>query len=101
LSVLRETLAQYITFYRGERGVCTLLCSLATVLSCIDPSERIVTKSTKVGLLLTVLYIYSPSLWATHRKTEKERKLADGRGEGSGEELNNSTERKPGSLYSV
>jgi hypothetical protein len=39
LTVLRETLKQYITFNRGgERGVCTLvLCSLATVLSCINP----------------------------------------------------------------
>ncbi len=40
---------------RGERGVCTLLlCSLATVMSCIDPSVRIVTKSPKVGPLLIV-----------------------------------------------
>jgi hypothetical protein len=34
-------------------GVCTLvLCSLATVLSCIDPSVRIVTNSPKVEPLL-------------------------------------------------
>ncbi len=46
----------------GEgRGVCTLvLCSLATVTSCINPSVRIVTKFPKVEPLLTV---YSPSLW--------------------------------------
>ncbi len=49
----------------GERGVCTLLlCSLATVMSCIDASVRIVTKSPKVGPLLTV---YSPSLWVLLR----------------------------------
>jgi hypothetical protein len=39
---------------RGER----VLCSLATVLSCIDPSVRIVTKYPKVGPLL----IFSISL---------------------------------------
>ncbi len=34
-------------------GVCTLvLCSLSTVLSCIDPSVWIVSKSPKVGPLL-------------------------------------------------
>jgi hypothetical protein len=36
--------------HRGDRGVCIfVLCSLATVLFCIDPSVRIVTKSPKVG----------------------------------------------------
>ncbi len=36
-----------------KEGVCTLvLGSLATVTSCIDPSERIVTKSPKVEPLL-------------------------------------------------
>ncbi len=40
-TVHRETLTQYIT---GERGVCTLvLCSIATVTSCMDASVRIVT----------------------------------------------------------
>jgi hypothetical protein len=53
LTVHRETLTQYVTFKRGSRGVCTLvLCSLATDMSCIDPSGRIVTKSPKVGPLL-------------------------------------------------
>jgi hypothetical protein len=56
LTVLRETLTQYITFIRGERGVCTLLlCSLTTLLSCIDPSERISDKIPKVGPLLISL----------------------------------------------
>jgi hypothetical protein len=35
---------------------------------------------------------------ATHRKTEKERELADGRGEEGGEEPNHTTTRKPGPL---
>jgi hypothetical protein len=63
LTVLTETFTQYITFNRGgERGVSTLVvCSLATVLSCIDPSVRIVTKSPKVGPLL----IFSVSLTET------------------------------------
>ncbi len=40
-------------------GVCTLvLCSLATVTSCIDPYVRIVTKSPEDGNL----YLYSISL---------------------------------------
>jgi hypothetical protein len=34
--------------------------NIVTVMSCIDPSVRIVTKSPKVGPLL---YLYSPSLW--------------------------------------
>jgi hypothetical protein len=44
-SVLRETLTQYITFKtkRGGRGESVLLYS-ATMLSCIDPSVRIVAK---------------------------------------------------------
>ncbi len=52
---------QYFTFKSGgEREVCTLvLGSPATVMSCIDPSVRIVTNSLKVG----PLYLYSPSLW--------------------------------------
>jgi hypothetical protein len=60
LTVLTETLTQYITFnIGGERGVSTIVfCSLATVLSCIGPSVRIVTKSPKVGPLL----IFSISL---------------------------------------
>jgi hypothetical protein len=38
-------------------GVCSLvLCSLATVTSCIDPSVRIVKPRREV------LYLYSPSL---------------------------------------
>jgi hypothetical protein len=49
-----------------RRGLCTrVLCSLATVLSCIDHSVRIATKSPKVGgpllifsnSLLGILYI--------------------------------------------
>jgi hypothetical protein len=37
----------------GERVVCTpVLCSFATVLSCIDPSVRMVTKSPKAGRTL-------------------------------------------------
>jgi hypothetical protein len=55
-NVLRETLTKYFTFNRGEEGYL-YSCSLATVLSCIDPSVRIVTKSPKN------LYLYSPSLW--------------------------------------
>ncbi len=60
MTVLRETRTQYITINRGgRREFCTLvLRSLATLTSCIDPSERIVTKSPKVGPLL----IFSISL---------------------------------------
>ncbi len=56
LTVLSETLTQYITFNRGwERGVCTLaLCGLASVTSWIDPSVRTVTKSPKVGLIFSI-----------------------------------------------
>jgi hypothetical protein len=60
-----------LTFKRGEaRGVCTLvLCSLATVMSCIDPSVRIVTKSTKVGpLLIFWVYSNSPALQDANKK---------------------------------
>jgi hypothetical protein len=50
-----STSDEYITFKRrGERGVC----SLATLMSCIDASVRIVTKSPKEGPLL----IFSISL---------------------------------------
>jgi hypothetical protein len=42
LTVLRETLTQYITFNRGGREESVLLySSLAAMLSCIDPSLRI------------------------------------------------------------
>jgi hypothetical protein len=52
----RDSHAVHYIFKRGERGVCTLvLCRLATVMSCIDPFLRIVTKSPNVG--------HSPSLW--------------------------------------
>jgi hypothetical protein len=55
LTVLRETFTQYI---RGERRVFTLLlCSLATVLFCIDPPVRIVTKSSKEGPLYFILHL--------------------------------------------
>jgi hypothetical protein len=48
----RDSPALHYIEKRGERGVCTLvLCSLATVASCIDLSVRIVTKSPKVGPL--------------------------------------------------
>ncbi len=50
LTVHRETLTQNITFKR--RGTSTLVLSvLATVISCMDPSVRMVTKSPKVGPL--------------------------------------------------
>ncbi len=50
-TVLRETLTQYITFNRGEeKGLYS--STLGTLMSCIDPSVRIVTKSPKVGPLL-------------------------------------------------
>ncbi len=63
-----------------ERGVFTLvLCSLATVTSCIDASVRIVTKSLKVGPLQ---YLYSLSLWV--RKTLQTRRLSDSVGERTG-----------------
>ncbi len=63
LTVHRETLSQYITFKRGGREEsvllsCTLYSSLTTVMSCVDLSMRIVTKSPKVGPLL----IFSISL---------------------------------------
>ncbi len=49
----RDSHAVHYILKRGERGVCTLvLCSLATVTSCIDPSVRIVTKSPKGRPLL-------------------------------------------------
>jgi hypothetical protein len=50
----RETLTQwYITFKRGGWGFCSLvLCSLATVTSCIDASVRMVTRSPQVGRLI-------------------------------------------------
>jgi hypothetical protein len=55
----RDSHAVHYILKRGERGVCTLvLCSLATVISCIDTSVQIVTKSPKVGPLL----IFSISL---------------------------------------
>ncbi len=55
----RETLTQYITF---KRGVCTLvLCSLATVMSCIDASVQVV----KISEGGTSTYIL-PSLWRGH-----------------------------------
>jgi hypothetical protein len=55
----RDSHAMHYILKRGERGVCTfVLCSLATVMSCIDASVRIVTKSPKVGPLL----IFSISL---------------------------------------
>jgi hypothetical protein len=57
LTILRETLTQYITFNRGGRGE-SVLCSLATVLSCIDPSVRIVTKSSQVGPLFSISLVY-------------------------------------------
>jgi hypothetical protein len=43
LTVLREILTQYITFNRGGyRGASTpVLCSIATVTTCIDPSVRL------------------------------------------------------------
>ena len=44
-------------------GVFTLvLCSLATVTSCIDASVRIVTKSPKVGPLLIVSITLIPTI---------------------------------------
>ncbi len=47
------------TLHLKEGGVCTLvLCSLAIVMSCIDASVRIVTKSRRWDL-----YLYSPSFW--------------------------------------
>ncbi len=54
---------QYITFKRGGRGDSVLMYSVVldrfgTVMSCIDASVRIVTKSPKVG----PLYLYFPSL---------------------------------------
>ncbi len=58
----------FLKFNRGVRGrVFTLVqyyvhCSLATVMSCIDPSVRIVTKSPKHGPLL----LLSISLGATY-----------------------------------
>ncbi len=62
-------------------------------MSCIDPSVRIVTKSPKVGLLLpsplpsASFLSFSVFLCVTQRdgEYEKERKLADGRGEGGSE----------------
>ncbi len=57
---------------RGEWGVCTLeLCSLATVTSCIKASERIVTKSPKVGPLL----IFSISLDAMFSYLKQAKKI--------------------------
>ncbi len=42
----RDSHAVHYIQKRGEWGVCTLvLCSLATVMSCIDASVRIVIKS--------------------------------------------------------
>ncbi len=42
----RDFHAVHYIFIEGERGDCTLvLCSLAIVMSCMDPSLRIVTKS--------------------------------------------------------
>ncbi len=42
----------------GERGVCTLvLCSLATLMSCIDASVRIVTKSPEGRTSTYILHI--------------------------------------------
>jgi hypothetical protein len=60
LTVLRETLTQYITFNRGGRRESVLCYSvvLQPYMSCLDPSERTVTKSPKVGPLL----IFSISL---------------------------------------
>ncbi len=69
MTVLRETLMQYITFTKGGdvSVVCTVeLRSLATVLFCIDPSVRIVTKSLKVGPLL----IFSISLVTREAREE-------------------------------
>jgi hypothetical protein len=55
-----EFLIQNIFFCFFSSTVLSLvLCSHLTVMSCIDASVQIVTKSPKVGPLLTV---YSPSL---------------------------------------
>jgi hypothetical protein len=73
LTVHRETLTQYITFKRGggERGVCTLvLRSLATVLTCKDPSVRIVQNPRRWDL-----YLYSTSLWI--QKEAAQTRVAD------------------------
>ncbi len=67
LTVLRETLTQYITFTRGGRGESVLLYCVVLqpcFLFCIDPSMRIVTKSPKVGPLL-YSNMYFPSLWVS------------------------------------
>jgi hypothetical protein len=50
----RETLTQYITLTRGERGDCTaiLYSVVFTLTSCIVPCVRLVTKSPKVRPLL-------------------------------------------------
>jgi hypothetical protein len=63
LTVHRETLTQYGTLHLiegGEGSLSLVLCSLATVLFCFDPSVKIVTKApnAKVGPLL----IFSISL---------------------------------------
>jgi hypothetical protein len=55
---LSRSTVHYI-YKSGERGVCTLvLCSLATVTSCIDLSVRIVTNPRRWDI-----YLYSPSFW--------------------------------------
>ncbi len=62
LTVHRETLTQYCTLHfieGGEGGLYS--CSLATVLSCIDTSVRIVTKSPKVEPLLIFLHLSGPA----------------------------------------
>jgi hypothetical protein len=62
LTVLKETLTLYIAFNRGGRGESALLYYLvfATVLSCINPSVTIVTKSPKEDLLIFSISLVTP-----------------------------------------
>ncbi len=63
MTVHRETLTQYPTLHLKERGGCTLvLCSLANVMSCMDLSVRIVSKSPKVGPLLIFSHLSGHNL---------------------------------------
>jgi hypothetical protein len=72
----RDSHAVHYIYKRKEREVCALvLCSLATVTSCIDPSVMIVTKSPKVGPCPLLVLIYFPSLWVRTGTTQETKEI--------------------------